>query len=244
MSWLRLDDGFSIHPKIVSLSVADRWTWVEVLIYCARYRTGGTIPRGIAAAIPRAGTAFLRRAAAAGLIDEYDDGALEVHDWQTYNGPIEAAALAKKRYRMRNAGIDEAIVREVAPYADDDIVFEADSAQAKGLAPLGDILRDVAGDVPRDTSGDIRFTRAVSPTPTPRDTQPLTEQQLVHAREKRARTGYVDNLAQYTGARIVRGEVGITHVYDPLGTEPVPADWPHSRPTREEIIRAFRERGE
>jgi hypothetical protein len=268
MSWLRLDDGFSDHPKLLELSPADRWTWIEVLCYCARYRTGGHVPRRLSSKISRATPAFVDRCFKLELLDEDPDGELHVHDWKDYNGPLEAATLAKKRNRMRAAGVDEAIVREVAPYSED-IDFErvsrqlspqnrariheadlagayreseTDSALVEGLPPFGDIL----GDVTPDVTPDIRFTRAVSPTPTPtpRDTNPLTEQQLVHAREKRARSGYVDNLSQYTGARIVRGEVGITHVYDPLGTEPTPADWPHSRPTREEIIRAFRERGE
>ena len=40
---------------------------------------------------------------------------------------------------------------------------------------------------------------------------------------------------RYTGARWVTGQGGGTHVRDPLGTDKPPADWPHEKPTRDEI---------
>lgn len=54
--------------------------------------------------------------------------------------------------------------------------------------------------------------------------------------------GWVDNLGKYTGCKIVRGEIGISHVYDPLGTEPRPANWPYPTPTRAEVFQALNER--
>ena len=68
------------------------------------------------------------------------------------------------------------------------------------------------------------------------------EKELEQERPERG-SGWVDNLSSYTGCRIVRGEVGISHVYDPLGTEPKPADWPYPTPTRSEIAQALLERG-
>jgi hypothetical protein len=81
----------------------------------------------------------------------------------------------------------------------------------------------------------------LSPLADDRPRQP-TEAEIVKAREDRQRNGYVEGLSSYTGCRIVRGEVGIHHVYDPLGTEPLPADWPYPRPTRDEIRAALKER--
>lgn len=80
------------------------------------------------------------------------------------------------------------------------------------------------------------------PSPTPE-----TEWANARKAEKEklnGKTGYVHNLSSYTGVRIVRGEVGITHVYDPLGTEPKPTGWPYQAPSRQEVAAALLERGD
>jgi hypothetical protein len=71
-----------------------------------------------------------------------------------------------------------------------------------------------------------------------------TEAELVREREqaeidKQRGNGWVENLNAYTGCRIVRGEVGISHKYDPLGTEHPPENWPHPRPTKAEVLDAL-----
>lgn len=94
MSWLRLDDGFAQHPKIVQLSARDRWTWLELLCYCARYRTDGQIPDAIAEVVRGATPAFIARALELRLLDSVpvpepvpgtSGKALRVHDWDEYN---------------------------------------------------------------------------------------------------------------------------------------------------------------
>jgi hypothetical protein len=94
MAWLRIDDGFAQHPKIVALTPKDRWTWVEILCYCARYQTQGEIPDGIHKVVKGATEAFIERACDVGLIDfshqnesESDQKTVRsVHDWVLYNG--------------------------------------------------------------------------------------------------------------------------------------------------------------
>ena len=61
-------------------------------------------------------------------------------------------------------------------------------------------------------------------------------------RESQRGNGWVENLSAYTGCRYVRGEFALTAIYDPLGIEPPPNAWPHSRPTRDEILQALEER--
>lgn len=46
----------------------------------------------------------------------------------------------------------------------------------------------------------------------------------------------------YTGCRFVRGEVGMAAKYDPLGRDRPPSDWPHDKPSRDEIRKALKER--
>lgn len=87
MSWLRLDDGFAQHPKIVALTPRDRWTWLELLCYCARYRTDGRVPAGIADVVRGATTGFLQRCGQLRLLDAdpASEGGFLVHDWLDYN---------------------------------------------------------------------------------------------------------------------------------------------------------------
>ena len=85
MPWLRLDDTFAEHRKIVALKRADRWTWVELLTYCARQTNGGRIPHGITDVLRWVTPAFLDQCTAIGLIDKQPDGTLTIHDWDDYN---------------------------------------------------------------------------------------------------------------------------------------------------------------
>lgn len=87
MSWLRIDDGFSRHPKVTALTHRERWTWLDVLCYCASYQTGGYLPEGIGGIVPGATTKFLGRCGELGLVNVVGDR-LRVHDWHVYNGTI------------------------------------------------------------------------------------------------------------------------------------------------------------
>lgn len=86
MSWLRLDDGFDTHRKILALgSDQRRWTWQRVLLYTCRHRSD-EVPDAIRDAIPKATPAFIRDCIRLGLVDLGDDGVKRVHDWSIYNG--------------------------------------------------------------------------------------------------------------------------------------------------------------
>lgn len=72
---------------------------------------------------------------------------------------------------------------------------------------------------------------------------PSSELQDVALVEGRG-NGWVDNLSSYTGCRYVRGEYALTAIYDVLGTERPPSDWPHERPSRKQILQALTEQAE
>ena len=87
MSWLRLDDGFTKHPKFEGWTIKDRWAWLEVMEYCARYRTRGRIPTDLDL-LPRTVTRqILTKAETAGWATRGDDNALWINDWELYNPP-------------------------------------------------------------------------------------------------------------------------------------------------------------
>lgn len=74
-----------------------------------------------------------------------------------------------------------------------------------------------------------------------------TEFEIVQTGEKAEREnqqrgkGWVDNLNAYTGCKLVRGTHAFSAKYDPLGTDRAPQDWPHPRPTRDEVLQALAE---
>lgn len=105
MSWLRTDDAFSSHPKFEGWTAADKWAFLELMHYCARYRTGGRIPNDLGL-LPRSVTArLLNRAEASGWLDHRSD-ALWLHDWDIYNPKDATGAARAKRYRDRDAERD------------------------------------------------------------------------------------------------------------------------------------------
>lgn len=87
MVWLRIDDGFSRHPKVTALSFRERWVWLDVLCYCASYQTGGYLPEGLGSIVPGASAKFIGRCGELGLVNVVG-GRLRVHDWHVYNGTI------------------------------------------------------------------------------------------------------------------------------------------------------------
>ena len=50
MTWVKLDDGFPEHPKLIQAGAAAGWLYVAALCYSARNLTDGHIP---AAVLPR-----------------------------------------------------------------------------------------------------------------------------------------------------------------------------------------------
>lgn len=116
--------------------------------------------------------------------------------------------------------------------------------EKRKISTLSTQLQPEAVEISSRSSKDVaREDSATTFSAPPPDTEWWHAQQTERERERRERSGYVDNLSSYTGVRIVRGEVGMSYVYDPLGTEPPPNDWPHLRPTKGEVLVALRKKG-
>ena len=116
MSWVRVDDGFADHPKMLELTPAERWTWIRALCYCARYRTDGVLTTAARARIG-VDARLTRRLLGLGLADNSPDpeldyaeknarfsgekGAVFVHDWREYSPKDPTAAERKRRQRAK-----------------------------------------------------------------------------------------------------------------------------------------------
>jgi hypothetical protein len=79
MGWVKLDDGFPMHPKVVGLSFEARWAYIESLCYAARYETDGIVPDVVAA------NGSVREALLAAGLWESGTAAVRVHDFLVYN---------------------------------------------------------------------------------------------------------------------------------------------------------------
>lgn len=103
MAWLKVDDRMAEHRKVLALRRADRWTWMELLLYVARQNNGGHVPAGVTDVLRHVNDGFLERCQNAGLLDTEDEtGLLVVHDWDVYNPKDPTAADRMRRYRKRN----------------------------------------------------------------------------------------------------------------------------------------------
>lgn len=106
MAWLRVDDGFDSHPKILALgSDQRRWTWTRILVYTCRYRSD-LIPANITDSVPRATRSFLRECVELGLVDVTDSGAYVVHDWDDYQAGDPKKAARQRRWRNGHVDAD------------------------------------------------------------------------------------------------------------------------------------------
>lgn len=108
MTWMRLDDGFDTHPKVLSLvNKGDPLNvWVRLLAWAGRQRErNGHVPRvvGLAYGTPKA----LARLVEVGLYDVTPDG-WAIHDFEEYAakgpGTSDPSDLSRKRAEAGRKG--------------------------------------------------------------------------------------------------------------------------------------------
>ena len=86
MSWVKLDDQFPDHPKLLSVTPSARWLYVCALCYSARYLTDGRIPKAVIGNLAGTRSAHkdaLQLCCARLFLD--DDSDYVIHDYLEYN---------------------------------------------------------------------------------------------------------------------------------------------------------------
>jgi hypothetical protein len=97
VTWVKLDDHFADHPKIVGLSDAAYRAYVDGLCYCARHLTDGAIPLAVVKVVARGRGRVILELEANGLWDQNGKG-VNVHDYlefQLSRSEVEAARLQR-----------------------------------------------------------------------------------------------------------------------------------------------------
>jgi len=82
MPWLKVDDGFHSHPKVMRAGTAAAGLWVRCGSYVAQHLTDGFVPKEIARAY---GTPALARALVDAGLWVVADGGWIMHDYSTRN---------------------------------------------------------------------------------------------------------------------------------------------------------------
>ena len=103
MVWLKIDDGYTEHPKVCSLGKTAFWYHVDSMCYAARNLTDGRVP---ASRIPKK---YARQLVEAGLL-HVDGKSYILHDFLEYNPSRESVENAheQKKEAGRKGGIARA----------------------------------------------------------------------------------------------------------------------------------------
>jgi hypothetical protein len=177
MGWLRLDDAFGDHPKVIGLSDRAFRAHVEGLVYCARYLTDGQVPKA-KGPVPRVAVELER----AGLWSSTKRGWV-IHDFLDYN-PSKAEVEADREARSAQRSI-------------------AGKARAAGAQRVGGRFAPAEGQqtISEATSGPVvpRSTTVTSGAPAPAPTRPLPQEQGQEPSTPRKRDEIADTLARIEG---------------------------------------------
>lgn len=102
MSWLKVDDQFADHPKVLALGkdrLAGLGLWMIGSCYAGRFLTDGYIP---ATALPSGARRLAERLVEVGLWDHAADG-YRIHDYLDYQPGRETVLRERRRNAARQA---------------------------------------------------------------------------------------------------------------------------------------------
>lgn len=101
MSWVKIDDQFVDHPKLVRVGSVAGWLYVCGLCYCARYLTDGFIPKEqVSRMVTDHDVTPLVTALLTQQLWVTVDGGYKVHDYLKYN-PSQKQVLEQREYNAK-----------------------------------------------------------------------------------------------------------------------------------------------
>ena len=108
MPWVKLEDGFYTHPKLLSVSVSARWLFVAALCFSNQNATDGVVSVGAADGIGciQHARRAVEELVAAGLWEPDPEG-YRIHDYHLYQPSREKilhdrALAAERQAKWRN----------------------------------------------------------------------------------------------------------------------------------------------
>lgn len=140
MAWVRLDDNFPSHPKVIQAGPVAAYLFVCGLCYCRKFHTGGFIPMkalgtlGLTARPKRMVDALV----AIGLWEPADNG-YRIHDYhEMYEDDADRATKIELRRLRREAGRRGGLARSEASKQNTDFASskEGDGSESGSLSVL------------------------------------------------------------------------------------------------------------
>ncbi len=150
MVWVKLDDGFTEHPKVVQAGVPAAWLFLAGLGYCARHLTDGLIPEAEVRRLTHSPQARRQadRLLAVGLW-ERAPGGYRVHDYLEYQpsaAQVKAERRAAAERKARWRGVPDGVRDAVTPTVPDAVRPASPSRKIpEGDQPAGRRDRDGRG---------------------------------------------------------------------------------------------------
>lgn len=106
MTWVRLDDQFPEHPKVIGAGASATWLYVAGLCYCSRQLTDGRIPKAVVPRLTELRKPYdlAEKLVVVGLWRE-EPGCYVVHDYLEHQRSAdEVRALSKARQEAGKRG--------------------------------------------------------------------------------------------------------------------------------------------
>ncbi len=101
MTWVKLDDQFPDHPKVIAAGPQAGWLYICGICYSARYLTDGFVPASVVPRLMNANTTkLIERLVAVGLWEVTEDG-YHIHDYLAYNPRREDVLIARQKTAKR-----------------------------------------------------------------------------------------------------------------------------------------------
>ena len=202
MSWIKIDDQFADHPKVLQAGPLASWLYVCGLTYAGRYLTDGWIPAAQVRKLADVddAMALAARLVSVGLWEPVEGGYL-IHDYHDYNPTADKvradrAAAAKRQADWRDGHRDKA-----------------------GQYQASDAPRNAASNAV--TNGEVTTAPSPSPVPVPAPNPVLERSDATHrgadAPPPRAFEGWIGLLREEKNRNAV-----LVHMHEVLypGREP------------------------
>jgi hypothetical protein len=152
VTWVKLDDGFDEHRKVMPLSANAFRLFVEALCFCNRNATDGELTKLELAKLWRRGKER-DELVIAGLFEELDDGMVAIHDYLKYNpsraqveGRREAVSEKVRNHRQRKQCNPD--VTGYTPEAVTQVGNHAPVPARPGPSPVSDANASSSGPAP------------------------------------------------------------------------------------------------
>lgn len=100
MSWVRIDDQFTDHPKLAAAGPVAGWVYISGLCYAARYLTDGFVPENIALRFDGSSRELLANLVKCSLFDRVEGGYM-IHDYLEYNPPASKVKAEREAAKAR-----------------------------------------------------------------------------------------------------------------------------------------------